>query len=104
MTSRTRRIARTADCGACGLPTLSQHIDGLDITVNAAPIEPGTDHAHRDPNHLTWCAHPQATGPPRLMWIYGFHPNPCPHPHHAEHHCTTRTPTPQQADAQPALF
>jgi hypothetical protein len=103
MAARTRPGATPTRCGACGQPVIRQHVEVLTVTVNAVPIPAGTDNAHRDPNHLTWCALPQATGPPRLRWIYGWHPDPCPHPHHAEHRCTTRKPTPQQT-AQPGLF
>lgn len=101
MASRTRHGADSR-CGACGTPVIRQHVEVLTVTVDAQPIPTGTDDAHRDEHHLTWCAAPQATGPPRLRWIYGWHPPNCPHPHHAEHHCT-RTPTPQQP-AQQGLF
>jgi hypothetical protein len=105
MTRRTRHGADSR-CGACGMSILRQFVDVLTVTVNATPIEPGTDAQHRDPHHLTWCVPPQATGPPRLRWIYGWHPPNCPHPHHAEHRCTQPHPpaAPQQPAAQPGLF
>jgi hypothetical protein len=103
MARRMRRTTATAtDCGACGLPLLTQHVECLDITVDATPIEPGTDAEHRDPHHLTWCALPTGTGPPRLRWIYGWHPTPCPYPHHAEHRCTA--PRRHSTTPQAALF
>jgi hypothetical protein len=103
MASRTRPSATPRDCGACGQPILRQHVECLDVTVNAAPIPAGTDNQHTDPHHLTWCAPPEphSTGPPRLRWIYGWHPDPCPHPHHAEHRCTGRPAKPAE---QSSLF
>lgn len=102
MASRTRPGATPTRCGACGTPLLKQTVEVLDVVVNADPIPAGTDDAHRDRHHLTWCAPPTAagTGPPRLRWILGGHPERCPHPHYAEHRCTT--PHPPADPQQPA--
>lgn len=98
MATRTRRAAAptsTARCGACGAPILRQLGGVLDITADAEPIPAGTDEQVREPNRLTWCRPPAArygTGPPPLQWVYPSHPPGCPHPHHADHRCTTAPP------------
>lgn len=109
MTARTRRstaATTTAPCGACGTPLIRQPGECIPIAVDAQPIPAGSDQTIRGPNRLTWCAPPlrAGTGPPRLRWIYpGTHPQPCPHPHHADHHCTPRTP-PAPAQPQPGTL
>lgn len=95
MPARTRRSPATTGtrCGACGTPVIRQTGDVIPVLVDADPIEPGTDAAIRGPNRLTWCAPPTLSGgPPRLLWVYTGHPPDCPHPHHADHACTGRTP------------
>lgn len=96
MTARTRRptpATGTTRCGARRAPLIRQTGDVLDITADADPIPTGTDATIRGPNRLLWCAPPVRHGPLRLRWIYPTHPPDCPHPHHADHHCTApRTP------------
>jgi hypothetical protein len=111
MAARARRTApATAEtrCGACRAPLIRQTGGVLDITADATPIPHGTDVQVREPNRLTWCRPTprHGTGPPPLQWVYPSHPPDCPHPHHADHRCTTpRTPEAPFEQAPPnALF
>ncbi|MEE4546492.1 hypothetical protein V2S66_31570 [Streptomyces sp. V4-01] len=94
--------ATAARCPSCGAGLIRQPGEVIPVTVDATPIPTGTDPQIRGPNRLTWCAPPaRSGGPPRLLWVYpGGHPPDCPHPHHADHQCTTR-PAPAAAP-QPA--
>lgn len=112
MTARARRTAPAtteARCGACRAPVIRQAGGVLDILADATPIPHGTDEQVREPNRLTWCRPPTApygTSPPELRWVYPSHPPDCPHPHHADHRCTTpRIPEAPFEQAPPnALF
>lgn len=108
MAARTRRAPAptgTGRCGTCRAPVIAQLGGVLDILVDAEPIPAGADATIRGPNRLTWCAPPVRHGPLRLRWVYPTHPPDCPHPHHADHQCTPRTPADPLEQAPPgALF
>jgi hypothetical protein len=104
MAARTRHGATTR-CGACGSPILRQPGEVIPVVVDQDPIPPGSDPQIRSPNRLTWCAPPPlGPGPPRLLWVYPGHPPDCPHPHHADHQCTTRRPPAAAPPAANTLF
>jgi hypothetical protein len=92
-------------CPSCSAPLIRQQVGPLSVKADAVPIRPGTDAQIRGPNRLTWCLPPANRTTPRLRWISAStHPTDCPHPHHADHHCT-RPAAPQTASTeQSALF
>lgn len=107
MTARTRRSATSPACGACGTPLIRQFVEVLQATADLQPIPAGTDHQHRTPHRLIWCAPPTrtGTGPPRLRWILpSTHPPNCEFPHHADHQCSPHRPPADTTEQTPALF
>lgn len=102
----TAESLRRAKCQGCGAPLLCQrvgHNAALDVTADAAPINPEREAAIRSPNRLTWCLVTRKWSPPELRWRCPPYATRCDHQVVADHHCTTRRPAPPAA-AQPALF